>query len=679
MELTREQKRAVDTIDHNLQLIACAGSGKTEVITRRIANILTSRSNVLPEQIVAFTFTNKAADSMKERIRRALDGSGLEGTGERMYIGTIHAFCKQLLNRYSGTFQDYLVLDTVKTHLFAERYSRTCGLETLGLSRGPNDIKLFCTCIEKMVDDYNCRELWSQEQREVMEQYRSALYSRRFMDFSLLLLETMEQIKTNPQVGDYLKSIRYLIVDEYQDVNDLQEKLIAAIAAAGANICVVGDDDQTIYQFRGSNAGNMIGFAQRYPDVVQIRLEDNFRCAPDIVDIADTVIRNNGNRLEKKMHAQGDGTGGLAAARRYCNEEWQYRGIAEEIAACHENQIPYSEIAILVRKSKHIDAICQALGEKQIPYYTDSARQFFQGRYFSRFVQTLSMLADVDKAKLYECWQGILREDRLNAGFRSLRRAARSGGDGRSLPLGGVLRDFAELTGFLETGDKAAREDDLNGVTVILDDYDAIYGDCQLSARVSGVLRFLEERAEEEYKYHNFQGKNTAEDAVQIMTIHKSKGLEFHTVFLPNLQKGEFPASNRGGKQYWHVLDGRLAQNRERYKSDLEDERKLFYVAVTRAKKRLYLCWEDSKKLPSLFVAESAQSPALDRGGLSQEEIDIVLYKIDISRVRKLILEKVLAGAHSGLGGLYIEADEIRRASPVQVVRYAKEYNVPLV
>ena len=248
-----------------------------------------------------------------------MEGSGLEDAGQRIHVGTIHAFCKQFLNRYSGIFQDYKVLDAVKAHLLVERYSRECSLEALGLSRWLNDIKLFCTCIEKMADDYSCRELWPQKQREVIEQYRSALHSRRFMDFSLLLLETMEQIRANPQAGEYLKSIRYFIVDEYQDVDDLQEKLIASIAAAGANICVGGDDGQTIYQFRGSNTGNMISFA-----------------------------------------------------------------------------------------------------------------------------------------RLWACWKGVLQEERLNAGFRQLRRTARSGRDGYSLPLSGILRDFAELTGFLAEGFRIA-------------------------------------------------------------------------------------------------------------------------------------------------------------------------------------------------------------------------------
>lgn len=317
MELTEVQKRAVHTIDRNLQLIAYAGSGKTEVITQRIAHILATRPDVSPEQIIAFTFTNKAADSMKARIQKALDSSGYaqRDAGERMYIGTIHAFCKQLLDRCAGRFQGFRVLDAVKTHLFVERYGAQCGLSALGLSRSLNDIKLFGTCIEKMADDFGMMELWTEEQRDIFAQYRDTLYSHGFIDFSMLLLETLEQIRKNTQVQDYLKTIRYLIVDEYQDVDDLQEKLIACIASAGANLCVVGDDDQTIYQFRGSNADNMIGFAQRYSDTVQIRLEDNFRCAPEIVEIADTVIRNNKNRLEKQMRSQSDGSEGLTSGR----------------------------------------------------------------------------------------------------------------------------------------------------------------------------------------------------------------------------------------------------------------------------------------------------------------------------------------------------------------------------
>ncbi len=616
MELTREQECAVHTIHHNLQLIACAGSGKTEVITRRLVHILTTCPEVKPEHIVAFTFTKKAGESMKNRIQNVLEREdyGWAGNGEQMYVGTIHAFCKFLLDSYGGKFQNFKVLDTVKSHLFVYRYGEQCGRRALGLNSSPNDIKLFLDCMEKMVDDYDHRALWPQEQQEVFESYRTALYERGFIDFSLLILETLLEIRVNPEIQKYLQKIKYLVVDEYQDVNDLQEKLIACFAVAGANICVVGDDDQTIYQFRGSNADNMIGFNKRYDDVVQIRLEDNFRCTQAVVDVADIVIQNNRNRLAKKMRAVHSSTGENVIARCFFSEEQQYKEIAQEIAQHHAAGVPYAEIAVLVRKGKHIDAIGEHLRHVNIPYYTDSAQQFFQGNYFQRFVQTLAILQDVDKAKLVECWKGCVSADELSVGFKYLREIARSGGTGQTLSLSGVLREFAAQIGFLQKGvaNWAVRQDDLNGIAVILDDYDTIYGDQQMSARISGVLHFLEERATEEYKYHNFQEENKAEDAVQLMTVHKSKGLEFDTVFIPNLQKGDFPGRNIGGRKYWHILGGRFETNKEQYDFDIEDERKLFYVAVTRAKKHLYLFCTDEKAGISKFVVEAIQTNSLE-------------------------------------------------------------------
>lgn len=684
MELTPTQNRAVHTIDSNLQLIACAGSGKTEVITRRLAYIFTSRPDIQPEQIVAFTFTNKAGASMKQRIRKALEDNGYEweGKGDQMYVGTIHAFCKFLLDRCGGEFQNYQILDTVKTHLFIHRYGETCGRQALGLKGTPNDIRLFNECIEKMVDDYDNRYCWPQEQQDVFEAYRSALYEHHCMDFSLLILETLREIHTNPDIQAYLQNIRYLVVDEYQDVNDLQEKLIACFAEAGANLCVVGDDDQTIYQFRGSNADNMIGFARRYPNVTQIRLEDNFRCAPAVVDVADTVIRNNEKRLEKTMRAPGGAfaAGDRVEARCFASEQMQYEEIAREILKQNQKGVPYSEIAVLVRKGKYIDPISDCLAQYGIPYYTDSAKQFFQGRYFRRFVETLSILQDIDKPKLAECWGNLISPEGLNAGFRYLRRVARGGGTGQTLPLSGILRGFAEQSHFLQedASDFRQRQDDLNGIGTILDDYDMIYGDRQMSARINGVLHFLEDWAAEEYKYHSFQDQNISEDAVQLMTVHKSKGLEFHTVFLPNLQKGEFPGSNRGGRKYWHILGGTFETNKEQYASDVEDERKLFYVAVTRAKAKLYLYCTDEKHPISKFLAEAAQSSSLHAENLDPAELEIARYDVDLADLKKRLLEKVLAGAYSGLGGMFVEAADIRQASPAELLRYAELYNVPL-
>ena len=616
MNLTPEQQEAVSEIDRNLQIIACAGSGKTEVITRRIANILQSKPGIKPENIVAFTFTEKAAESMKKRIAKAL-GSDSTYNIEKMYIGTIHGFCYHLLNKYTEQFREYKILDTVKSHLFVARYCAECGMSDLELEAYPRNINLFLQCIDKMIDDYENADAWTQEHRNVLDKYISCLYSRGYIDFSLMIFETLRQIEGNREVQEYLSRIKYLVVDEYQDVNDLQEKLILRIAETGANICVVGDDDQTIYQFRGSNANNMITFSERYNDVHQVRLEKNFRCAPGIVDIADSVIGHNERRISKKMISGATEITAEIEAVRYNDKREQFDAIAEQISELRKSGVPYNEIAILVRKGKVIASASAALDRAGIPFETDSAEHFFAGNYFNRFVTTLQILSDVDKAKLYECWQDLIDGSVFNVGFKFLRSCARGG----NLPLSEIIRGFCEKVAFLDDAadDIETRRMDLDGIAKILDDYDEIYGDWQLSARITGILKFLGTQAADEYKYHSFKPKDPGADAVQIMTVHKSKGLEFHSVFLPELTKREFPVSNMGGKQYWHVLGGVFEANKDKYKSDLEDERKLFYVAVTRAKQNLYMTYELSAQPISCFVKESATSHYLkiDRNDLT--------------------------------------------------------------
>lgn len=606
--LTPAQEAAIAEINSNLQIIACAGSGKTEVIARRIANILESKENILPESIVAFTFTEKAAENMKVRIAKALGKHQTEIT-EKMYIGTIHGFCYALLKNFAEDFRDFRILDTVKSHHFITRYYKDCGMSDLGLELHPRNFILFLQCVDKMIDAFDESELWAENQKAAFEKYRKCLFSHRYIDFSFLIFEALQQIRSKPDVKKALSNIRYLIVDEYQDVNDLQEKVISEIANAGANICVVGDDDQTIYQFRGSNAENMISFSKRYPHVKQVRLETNFRCSHRIVDIADTVISHNENRLDKKMQAGKRSEKSCTEAIRYNSQSEEFAGIAHKIRELHHSGIPYGEISILVRKGKIIAPITTALDSFEIPYETDSAEKFFSGSYFSRFATTLQLLVDIDKSKLHDCWHDIVESTLLTKGFKYLRSCARNG----RMTLREILEGFCEQITFIDDSieDCEERKENLAGITKILDDYDEIYGDWQLSARITGVLRFLAYQAEEEYKYHSFTLKDFSNDMVQIMTVHKAKGLEFHTVFLPELMMREFPASNVGGKKYWHVLGGIFEENKSKYQGDLEDERKLFYVAVTRARQNLFMTYELSEQPISCFVTEAAASQVL--------------------------------------------------------------------
>jgi len=667
MNLTPEQQRAIDEIENNLQIVACAGSGKTEVITRRIANILRQKPDIKPQNIVAFTFTNKAADSLKSRITAAVTDIDADSM-EKMYIGTIHGFCYRLLSEYGDGYKNLRILDSVKNHLFITRYANKCGMSDLDLAPRLNYVKLFCDCIGKMVDDYDNRSSWDEKHAEVFEKARACLREYGYLDYAILILETLEQVKHNPAVAKHLRSIKYLVVDEYQDVDNLQEKLIHYFSEHGANICVVGDDDQTIYQFRGSKADNMIRFAEKYPRVTQVKLEQNFRCSPAVVDIADCVIKNNQNRLEKKMLSE-SGANAITKAERFDSDTEQYDAIAAEIARLGDG-----DIAVLVRKGKYINPICEALRKRGIDYSTDSADYFFSGDYFVRFVQTFKILTEVDKAALYKCWQGYIDDEHLSAAFKYLRQTARSGGNGFTMPMRGVLENFLEAADFfnLKSYDAQTRREDAVGFAQILDDYDEIYGDCQLSARILGLLKFLENRALEEYKYHNFKPDAPHDNTVQIMTIHKSKGLEFDTVFIPNMMNREFPAQSKGGRKYWHILGGSFESNKERYESDIDDERKLFYVAVTRAKKNLYLYYELSSKPLSTFVREAAESNYLeiDRDDLREPDMS----KAEIAELRKKLLDDVFAMYHAGMKSAILEVDEIKNASPSELADIAARH-----
>lgn len=696
MELTNAQKEAVNCIDGHLQIIACAGSGKTEVISRRIANILQNKLGVKPENIVAFTFTEKAAASLKQRIETALSKQ-VPG----MYIGTIHGFCKYILSKYADSFADFKILDTVKSHLFVSRYADKCGMSTVELKPCLLNNGLYLQCIDKLIDDYDNRDAWTDTQRNVLEQYISCLYSHQYIDFSLLIFEALRQIRENPKVQDYLQTVKYLVVDEYQDVNDLQEKLIRAITNFGTNVCVVGDDDQTIYQFRGSNADNMISFPERYTDVHQVRLEENFRCQASIVDVAANVIYHNERRLPKKMTSGAAQADSIVKAKGYPNTEDEFTSIADQISALYSAGVPYKEIAVLVRKGKHVPVIAKALAAKSIPYTADSAEDFFTGNYFNRFVETLRILDSIDKSVLYEQWKDFVEGTQFNIGFKFLRSCTRGG----NMRFSEILRAFCDKIDFLNESatDLHARQEDLTGICTILDDYDEIYGDWQLTARISGVLRFLGEQARQEYKYHNFRECAPDEDAVQLMTVHKSKGLEFHTVFLPRLNKREFPVSAMGGKKYYHVLGGIFAENKAKYDSDIEDERKLFYVAITRAERNLFLSYTLGNQPVSEFVSDAAESASLqiDRNDLryqppratkevgrtkepisdekrqrwEQERIERELYWEEVNRAKEALYEHYHIANHF-CRGIILEYSDVCKQGPEAILAKAHEWGL---
>ena len=373
MKFTENQSKAILHAGRNLQLIACAGSGKTEVVARRVVHLLTPGrpDTFLPRNIIAFTFTDKAAAELKERIvTRTREALGeIPGMAE-MFIGTIHAFCLELLKSESPKYLKYDVLNEVQQALFVDRHSKRSGLTSSTDRAGTplkryQDTQRYITALsilrEAERDDANleaCSVL------EGLEAYTDLLEERSYLDYSSILEAAVEVLTNDTSLRVRLaERIKYVIVDEYQDVNPVQEAIVWSLHELGARICVVGDDDQTIYQWRGSDVENILTFANRYPGVEQIAIEENFRSSEGIVETARPFIEQNAARLPKAMKPTGAQPyePGDIVALSFANADEEAQHIAETAKSLRgvafkedgaERGLAWSDMAILLRSVK---------------------------------------------------------------------------------------------------------------------------------------------------------------------------------------------------------------------------------------------------------------------------------------------------------------------------------------
>lgn len=315
MELTKEQQTAISQISGDLQLIACAGSGKTEVVALRIANLLAPKNEkggaLLPSNIVAFTFTEKAAAELKKRVtekcRERLPN--LVGLAE-MYIGTIHGFCLDILKTEVPTFLKYDVLDEIQQTLLVDRNSKKSGLteaETLDGQKLKRfvDTALYAQAMSILRESkLNLKALKGNKVYDGLNKYSGLLHEKGYLDYSAIMDEAVRALTTDTNLQKRFKDrIKVVIVDEYQDVNPIQETLIQLLHELGANVTVVGDDDQTIYQWRGSDVENIKTFTSRYNGAGTAKLQKNFRSTVGITDVARIVIEKNSDRLPKSMQS----------------------------------------------------------------------------------------------------------------------------------------------------------------------------------------------------------------------------------------------------------------------------------------------------------------------------------------------------------------------------------------
>ena len=632
MELTKAQRRAVEHAGRNLQLIACAGSGKTEVVARRVVHLLTpGRDDSLePRNIVAFTFTDKAAAELKERIitrAREMLG-GMHGMAD-MFVGTIHAFCLDLLQGYAPEYLKYEVLNEVQQALFVDRHSQTSGL-TASTNLDGKRLRRFVDTSHYVNALTILREADLEESRldgcsvvAGLDGYRDLLKDRSYFDYSSILEAAVGSLTKDEELRQRLaERLRYVIVDEYQDVNPIQEAIVMSLHDLGAHVCVVGDDDQTIYQWRGSDVGNILTFGNRYPSVDRIRLDENFRSSDGVVNTARAFIEQNEERLEKAMTPAGAQTAepGDVVALAFDTPDEEAEHVATTVQSLRgvafrdgdtERGLAWSDMAILLRSVKRNGApITAALDAAGIPYVVTGMTDLFGAREAEAARQLFYFMADrvgVDETAVETVWQSadlgldpsVLRDAvRKAAGAKTAVQETTQQG---TQPRWGAYSIQRVFLAFLE--DAGVREErvpngrgevvffNLGKFSQIITDYETVHYHSKPTDKYDSFANFLRYRAEDAYPEGWQDNQYANPDAVRIMTVHQAKGMQWPVVFLPALLRNRFPAPRVGGRSVWHLIPPDGVKGQPRFEGTVEDERRLFYVAMTRSRKFLHMSW----------------------------------------------------------------------------------------
>lgn len=645
MGYTKNQLEAINTIDENLQIIACAGSGKTQVISERIVNILKSKPDVHPENILAFTYTEKAAAELKSRVLRLSQEQigNIEGVAN-MYIGTIHGWCLRTLQDNILEYQKFSILDEIKLKLFVDRNFNRIGMTGLNMQIY-KDTGYFIQMMTIIRESELALPL-PNEIKLALEKYERLLIQNCYFDFTMIQTKLLEQLNSDKNFERSLaERLKYLIVDEYQDVNPIQEKIIAKLFSLGLNICVVGDDDQTIYEWRGSEISNIITFAEKYSklgnQVKYIKLEDNFRSSKAVVETAEIVIKNNVIRLDKAMKAAGHQQyqRGDILYEQFTNTAGETEFIAKTINNLRgkvfkdktDGQgrgLDYSDFAVLIRRWANAEEIAGALREANIPFVVAGVNQLFRQLEVQAALAIFQFLdKQLDRNTLKELWQEAcvdkLDEAQLEDAIKVLAKDGPKRDYYESFILQDVFIRFLENAGITESIFPDMPDSPIAGDTQgeivfynlgmfsqVIDDFESINFVSKPASKLRNFLNFIRYAAVDYYPEGWLNNSYTTPNAVQIMTVYQAKGLEFPVIFVPWLNRNNFPIKRASGKQVWHFLDRSLVKDQHKYERSIEAERRLLYVAITRAKKFLFMSRGASGRL---YGKESEFGPEVRR------------------------------------------------------------------
>ncbi|MDD1523791.1 ATP-dependent helicase [Riemerella anatipestifer] len=645
MNYTENQLKAISTVDKNLQIIACAGSGKTQVISQRIVNII--KSGVKPSEILAFTYTEKAAAELQARVLKLCKENLPEQKGiAEMYVGTIHSWCLKTLQNNKYHYQKYSVLDEVKLKLFLDKNFKHTGMTELNLDRF-KDTGHYISLISALRESETLEDIEESFTQALMK-YNELLHKNYYFDFSMIMTELIKEVKNDNALYNTLKNeIKYLIVDEYQDVNPIQEEIVKLFNEMGANICVVGDDDQTIFQWRGSDVSYIQTFKDRYHNVEYIRLEDNFRCSKGVIDVALNCITHNTKRLDKSMNALGHQVyeRGDILLNQYDNVEDENSAIVNHInnllgvqfidkAGVEPRGLDYGDMVILVRKWKKAQPIIEALSNANIPFIVTGVNELFSRPEIQASKAIFQYIkGDIDETILELHWLGLnnhISKEEFNRSLSYLNtKIPNDKTYYEALNLQDIFMTFLEKLGICEEIFITQETENALGYnseeiifynlgmfSQIINDFETIYFKTDPTYKLSSFMSFLQYSAEGYYPEGWLNNTYKTPNAVRIMTIFQSKGLEFPVVFIPGLNNNYLPSSKPTGKNS-RILKSILKlpiKDVARYATGEEDERRLFYVGITRAKKFLLLSRSPDGKLQgkeSKFLSEIRKSQYL--------------------------------------------------------------------
>ena len=659
-EAPQLQGDALAAVTHrgtNLQIIASAGSGKTEVVSQRVAQLIADGE--APRSIVAITFTERAAAELKERV--ALRVEGLLGrqaldalTG--LYVGTIHAYCFRILQQYAPRFETYDVLDDSRLTAFLCREANRLGIKSLdprsGLFRAIATFRRGLDVVDNELLDPGVVE---DPFRGVLRDFLETMERYRLLTYGQQIRRAVEGLASDPGMADGVRrDLRHLIVDEYQDVNPAQERLIQLLAGEKVELCVVGDDDQAIYQWRGSDVANIVKFADRYPGVTTFELTTNRRSRPGIIDAANAFAASIPGRIDKTMGPFRDSGGDKAAVWKWvADTEAEEAGwIADFIDRLNQAGVPYRDMAVLVRTSTAYGALMDTFRTFDIPVQPGGRTGLFDTDEGKLLAQVYCWLTGVDWApgrgqRAQVDMDQLLPAigDRFGIGRRDQRDLRRHLEGWKSrVPKedrpANLVAEFYDLLKLLGVGEwdldnplLVNRLGSLARFSALVVDYEAVRRRARPDAGEPGEQVGGEDRGIWYYRnfavfvvnyangtYEGFDGEPDFDlDAVDLLTVHRAKGLEWPIVFVPSLTKKRFPSAKTGEQVDWLVPRDQF--DAARYEGSDDDERRLFYVAGTRA--RDWLSVSRHARVTKQAVGESPYFAELKASELEPSRVKI--------------------------------------------------------